>query len=523
MYEQDFLVHVRKIFAGKNPPFLFIGSGFSRRYIGLDTFDGLLRSTCIDGMEEYEYYLSSSSGDLPKTAYLISQDFQEKVWKNKNFVEFINKYKKNFIKNTDAFKYYVASILKNKHLIANDKGYLHCDEIEKLKKASIDAIITTNYDRLLEEIFTHFRTFIGQDELIQNNLQFVGEIYKIHGCVTKPQSIIITSKDYSQFEEKNKYIVSKLITSFIERPILFVGYSISDAHIQNILKDVAFCCAGNLDRIKDNLIFLKRSDSNDKNIYQSFLDIGTSTIPYWCIETNDFGEIYEQITSRRKIPINLLRIFKEQLYELVLQNEPSSRILLINEEKLDEYSDVEFVVGIGVTKLSLTGYEQIKPQDIFSDILHEKTTYDVDYLLKKTIPNLLKKSDFIPIYKYLNILNIHSIEELKENNLYDVLKKAIEIPLEKYATNLETYIRKFNNIPNKTIPGVIQYLSNENRNDYVMRIIPMVDPCIAKNDICILKDYLIFQYENYEKMKGNSRTEFAKNICFYDRVKYGWF
>ena len=60
----------------------------------------------------------------------------------------------------------------------------------------------------------------------------IGEIYKIHGCVTEPETIMITSEDYQMIEEKNKYLAAKLLTIFIEHPIVFIGYSINDEDIK---------------------------------------------------------------------------------------------------------------------------------------------------------------------------------------------------------------------------------------------------------------------------------------------------
>lgn len=39
------------------------------------------------------------------------------------------------------------------------------EELDLCKKIVIDGIITTNYDNLLEKIFSDFKTYIGQEEL----------------------------------------------------------------------------------------------------------------------------------------------------------------------------------------------------------------------------------------------------------------------------------------------------------------------------------------------------------------------
>ncbi|NMT18501.1 hypothetical protein HKA99_29605, partial [Vibrio parahaemolyticus] len=51
-------------------PFLFLGSGFSRRYLGLEDWKGLLNRFCVAG-KPFEYYLASADGNYPKIASLL--------------------------------------------------------------------------------------------------------------------------------------------------------------------------------------------------------------------------------------------------------------------------------------------------------------------------------------------------------------------------------------------------------------------------------------------------------------------
>lgn len=83
------------------------------------------------------------------------------------------------------------------------------------------------------------------------------EIYKIHGSCDNPASVIITQNDYSEFKHKLTYISAKMLTIFVEHPVIFLGYGIGDLNIREILKGIAEgLTSEQLDKLKNNLIFV---------------------------------------------------------------------------------------------------------------------------------------------------------------------------------------------------------------------------------------------------------------------------
>lgn len=71
-----------------------------------------------------------------------------------------------------------------------------------ISEKNIAGVITTNYDTFLEDNFQGFTKFVGQSQLIFSAIQGIAEIYKIHGSVEYPDSIIINERDYSDFEKE---------------------------------------------------------------------------------------------------------------------------------------------------------------------------------------------------------------------------------------------------------------------------------------------------------------------------------
>lgn len=76
---------------------------------------------------------------------------------------------------------------------------------------------------LLENHFHGTQNTVGQKELFFND-QGIAEIYKIHGSLEVPDSIVINEQDYLQFQENSSYLAAKAETIFMEYPIIFLGY-----------------------------------------------------------------------------------------------------------------------------------------------------------------------------------------------------------------------------------------------------------------------------------------------------------
>ena len=107
-------------------------------------------------------------------------------------------------------------------------------EISALKAMSPHAIVTTNYDELIEPLFPDYERVIGQT-ILRHPYLSIGEIFKIHGCVSKPTSLVLSKEDYDTFNTDKKYLSTKLLTYFAEHSFVLVGYSATDPNIKNVL------------------------------------------------------------------------------------------------------------------------------------------------------------------------------------------------------------------------------------------------------------------------------------------------
>jgi hypothetical protein len=331
-------------------PFLFVGSGISRRYLGLEDWNGLLqRFSSIIG-KPFEFYRASANGHLPSIASEIAKDFHSIWWHSEKFEKSREEYKGEAINKESALKIEIARYLE-RISITRVRQELIQDEINLLRNIIVDGIITTNWDLFLENIFPDFQVFVGQEELIFSSPQSIGEIYKIHGCCSKPNSLVITNDDYTKFNERNPYLAAKLLTVFVEHPVICLGYSLNDTNIAQILKSIASCLTNsNIDKLRDGLILVQWKPKLDEyQIRDSNIIIDGLNIPVKTITITSFVPLYEALAELpRKFPAKLLRRLKEHVYNLVQENDPKDQLYVQDIEDDSNLSELKVVFGVGI-------------------------------------------------------------------------------------------------------------------------------------------------------------------------------
>ncbi len=238
-------------------PFLFVGAGLSRRYISTDGWLDLLRRMAGLTERPYAYYATKAGGHLPRVASEIAATFHEVWWSDPQFEESRRLYGDGLTSLEGPLKVEVARYAQDALKRVPTDG-AKADELALLSRAVIDGVITTNYDGLMEHVLQDFATFVGQDELLFSDTQGIGEIYKIHGSATAPESLILCEADYERFNERNPYLAAKLLTVFVEHPVIFLGYSLTDEDVGAVLASVAAALTTeNLNRLQDRLIFVQ--------------------------------------------------------------------------------------------------------------------------------------------------------------------------------------------------------------------------------------------------------------------------
>ena len=127
-------------------PFLFLGSGFSRRYLGLEDWKGLLSKFCVAG-KPFEYYLSAANGSYPKVATLLAKDFNEYWWDAPEYAASVSRYKSKIEDETSALRIEISN-----YLITLDQSKAkeseYSEEVALMSNLNVDGVITVSYTHL---------------------------------------------------------------------------------------------------------------------------------------------------------------------------------------------------------------------------------------------------------------------------------------------------------------------------------------------------------------------------------------
>jgi hypothetical protein len=489
----------------KNHPILFVGTGISLRYLKNSyTWEGLLKKITYDLKESTDYFFDWKSDCLEngkyrydKIASLLENEFKNSLindrkgkFKSVNDVFFKNM--ENGIQ-ANRLKIYLSELLSlQEH---KDEKLTEIAEFKKVCK-NVGSVVTTNYDKFIETLF-EFQPLIGNDILLSNPY---GSVYKIHGCISEPSKIIITEDDYDHFNSKYELIRAQLLSLFIHNPIVFLGYSIGDENIKNILKTIFTYVEPNSDeakRIRDNFLLVEYEEgSTSQETCEHDIDIeGFSTIRINKIKTDDFCCVYQSIAGLT-LPISAMDIRKVQ--SIVKEIYAGGNIEVSITEDLDSLKNHDKVLVIGSNK-SIT-YEFHTQNEMISNyfkIIEQSNSQLLNLINKYSI----NASQYFPIFGFNLICEtINEAEKLKIQQREKIKKVLSQI--KGVCKSSHSTIQEIIDDPSITVSNKVNAILWSIFNDKVS-----LDD--AENH---LKS---FTYKD--------KISFRKVLCVYDKKKYDRF
>lgn len=490
-------------------PVLFVGSGLSRRYLGSPDWDGLLEHFAGLTSRPISYYRGRAGSDRPKIASLIAEEFYDPWFHESAYADSRLTFGNDVEQVADPLKFEIAQYISSHDVLVDDGVSA---ELEALSRVHAHAVITTNWDTLIESRLTDLEVFVGQQDVLFTTTQAVGEIYKIHGSVADPKTLIVTSEDYSAYWDRNPYLIAKLLTMLVEHPVLFIGYGLGDAHINKMLENLITCLTPEqIEILNDRLVFVRRAQpSEGAALQRGSMTVGAHSLSIREFVCSDFLQLFDMLGELpQRFPAKLLRRLRQSVYELTFSTEPSGRVHVLPFDA-EDMDDVEIVVGVGtMERLGEKGYSALGRADICRDMLSCETDHNAARLAADLVPRLLRGAKFVPVYYPLFLAG-----------QLDGEGSALD------TSGLPAHGRALINGSTKLTPYVVRERAERQKQTFRDLLLENDDNLALEyglvcrydvEDVVSLKDFLLAHVPTSDPVS----TQVAKLCCMYDQLVYG--
>lgn len=417
-------------------PILFAGAGLSRRYISGPSWIELLEAVAKlnPRVKDSIAFLYQKYGNLLEVGEHLIPDFHAWAWAEgkKNFDASL--FSPN-IQPAEFIKFFVAKYIENRtpQQISKITPASLRKEVEQLQGIRPHSIITTNYDNLCEAIYPEYTRIVGQ-KIIRAPGISVGEIFKIHGCVTDYKEIILTSSDYASWTNKKKYLSAKLLTYFLEHPVLIIGYGAQDPNVLAILRDIdeILACPGSLVSNIFYLIYDEKISESANPPHDMLLDLSNgSSMRVNAIYANDFQWVYkafEANSSLENVNPKLLRALMARTYDLVRHDIPRMGVQV-------DFATLEQAVASDGSLPKLLGITGLNDPDMFN----ANYPYTLTGVAQKLGYNTWHKADQLnEIIKREKKVNIKA----SDNQYHVKVKSGDKSEFNKYSETFVELLRK---------------------------------------------------------------------------------
>lgn len=514
---------VSSVISGVNCyPFLFIGSGLSRRYMGTRNWEGLLNWVCQEVFNDefayarlYSAAKTACSRDakkalMPYFATLLEDSANEALLSEERFTWFRERFSHELKTGSSPLKCFIANDLAAAEVHPCEESNLIVDKCGE----KISGVLTTNYDYLIESLFPKCDVFVGENDLLFKEMSFSAEAYKIHGSAASPNTMILTQADYDEFEKKQAYLAAKILTIFMEYPIIFLGYSLQDPNISSILASIAQCVGTeHLSTLSNRFIFVEYGDDEENQIRVMSRTFGSETISMTYVVTKDFMPIFQAIAEAKTMydPV-VARRLRKSIYTIASHLDPQKSIVTSGFSQLDKLKDEDkIILGFGSLQ---EGYGKMPSADEFyMDALFDDLGLNEDLVVSEYLPKLLKSnSGGLPMYKYLSISDVLDFD----NRLIEQIKKrtSVESFLHQQQKASKNVLRK--SMDTFSVESLVEVFGFDEAHK---KLYVLVEDEINPDTLEKHLRTLVLRKGGIEFMKNNS--ELKRAIRIFDYIKYG--
>lgn len=304
---------IKDIIENNSYPIVFIGSGISKRYLeDFPTWTNLLQEywekigegssifQFMRNLEQSDEEVKNATEDKReflvnvKTASYIKQRYDDLFYSGKITLEGLTD-KDAYLGKVSPFNYSITKRFAD-YKIKEDMR----EEIEEYKKflSKAKVIVTTNYDTLTEDLLDSIdqrpTVYVGQKGFFDETYNW-SELFKIHGDVNDPSSIVITEDDYRTYDNNSILISAKILSNLIHSPIIFIGYSLTDRNVQKLLTDFASQLPSEDLRKNTNRITVVEFQPNTVEFVEQIINNPTLSISHSILKTDNYKKLFQEI------------------------------------------------------------------------------------------------------------------------------------------------------------------------------------------------------------------------------------
>lgn len=292
-----------------------------------------------------------------------------------------------------------------------------------LKSQKISLIFTTNYDHLISKFIRselQAINLVDLSENIQNIMQQSDNvrIFHLHGNISQPHSIILSSSKYKELYQRDNYI--KFMELFGgSKTFLFLGFSFNDVYIQQVIRENKKYFKAKHYIIMDN--------PTDEMVIKLKKEYNIETISYDSSNSSHVEEI-RKILQRIFIAKDNLPAFEQEEYQDVLPTRQEKadlenslfcrklRLEDINEKRIDASKEYFFMAEQYFRWLKKSGIKEsekiadyilqqvyLKYKDEILEAIEEKKSPDE---LWKRVHNELKILELVKLQNRINSENM---------------------------------------------------------------------------------------------------------------------
>ncbi len=369
-------------------------------------------------------------------------------------------------------------------------SYLH----KLISLIPLRAIITTNYDNLIEKAFyeinNRFPKILACDSISkESNVPEQFFVAKIHGDIEDPSTIVLSQIDYMNLLHQTPNYIDFLQKLFKNYTILFIGHSFSDPDIQFIVDKMSFeenYCFLVLDNQKITQIECERYYKDKKIIVLGY---------------DNFDKSYRQLDEGFEEICKFLALKDYNLFPKISTTLYEKRFsIMVVFGKIDRedglfiknyfYRNKAFIVR--------AGYDDFK----YSTILNrfDEIASDIDFVLiyigKSKLSN--KNSNFSRA--------IELVKQNKSRYRYRILVAATPHQNEKIGEVFPDYYTLYikDNFSDIDISPIFEYISNlafysSNSSSYIV-------------DKCVECPYYRCRYDSIDSFSKTLYSEYSEQI-----------